>query len=132
MLTQSKSLIRLGMSHIVPIANFSAVEAGLADIDKQLEQVNQPSATRDRLTTAKQKQEQIAKDLKLPPKEGESPAVSEARRWLLQAQDRALSAEIKMLNEGLLSQAARVELLRAQREETVRSLAFVRAQVNLL
>ena len=113
-------------------ANFSAVEAGLADIDKQLEQVNQPSATRDRLTTAKQKQEQIAKDLKLPPKEGESPAVSEARRWLLQAQDRALSAEIKMLNEGLLSQAARVELLRAQREETVRSLAFVRAQVNLL
>jgi potassium efflux system protein len=114
-------------------ADLSAVEAKLADIEKQLEdQTNQPSTTLDRLTAAKQKQEQIAKDLKLPPKEGESPAVSEARRWLLQAQNRALSAEIKMLDEGLLSQSVRVELLRVQREEATRNAAFVRARVNLL
>jgi len=114
-------------------ADLSAVEAKLADIEKQLEEhINQPTAIRDRLTAAKQNQEKIAKELKLPSKEGESQALSEARRWLLQAQNRALSAEIKMLDERLLSQAARVDLLRAQREETTRSVAFVRAQVNLL
>ncbi len=130
---KSSSLTDVEQRLLKEQADLSAVEAKLTDIEKQLEeQINQPSNIRDRLTAAKQNQEQIAKDIKLPSKEGESPAVSEARRWLLQAQSRALSAEIKMLDERLLSQAVRVDLLRVQREEATRSVAYMRAQVNLL
>ena len=57
-------------------------------------------------------QDEVATQLKLPAPADEGPEKTEARRWELETRYEALSAEIKMLDQELLSQPARVDLLR--------------------
>jgi hypothetical protein len=46
-------------------------------------QADRPTAAGQRLTQAKQRQQEIAAELKLPAPEDELPALTEARRWML-------------------------------------------------
>ena len=104
-------------------ANLTAVTTKLAGIDEQLlAQTDRPALVRQRLTEAKQRQEELADELKLPPPAGELPALTEAKRWASETQSLALGAEIRMLDQELLSQPMRVELLKAQRDRTARSV----------
>ena len=114
-------------------ADLAAVEAKLAGLNKQLAaEAERPNAVRQRLTEAKQLQENIASELKLPPPAGELPKLTEARRWRLETKGLALSAEVGMLDQELLSQPMRVELLKAQRDRTAHSVESVSARARLL
>lgn len=114
-------------------ADLSEVETKLDDVDKQLdEKISRPAIVRGRLTEAKHTKDQIAEELKLPPSANESHYFTQARQWFLQTQQKALSSEIKMLDQELLSQAPRLDLLRAQRDKEMRSVSFIRSRVALL
>jgi hypothetical protein len=65
-------------------------------------------------------------DVKLPPPADEGPVTSEARRWVMETESDVLSTEIKLFDQELLSQPARVDLLKAKLDNRgLRSLSFV-------
>ena len=109
------------------------MQAKLADLEKQLAaEAERPTAVRKQLTEAKRRQDELAAELKLPAPEGEPASVVEARRWRLDTQGLALSNEIRMLDEELLSRPVRVALLEAQRDRTANSVEWLLARVKLL
>ena len=114
-------------------ADLAAVDAKRSDFEKRLEEeAGRPALIRQRLTEAKLQQEQVATQLKLPPPADEGPATSEARRWALETGFDALSTEIKMLDQELLSQPARVDLLKAKRDKAAASVQWVGTRVKSL
>jgi potassium-dependent mechanosensitive channel len=114
-------------------ANLSIREGRLAELEEALTQeAERPVAIRNRLTEAVLRQEQISAELGYQPPSNENSAMTEARRWLLEAELLALRAEIRMLNEELSSQPMRVALLEAQREQATKTTDSIRAGINQL
>ena len=99
-------------------ASLSALSEQLNELEALLESQNQRSTqVRDRLIEAKKRSTIIAKELLSPIPEGELPQLSEARRWALEQESLALDSEIHMLDQELLSQPMRMELMNAQRDK---------------
>ena len=114
-------------------ANQAAVSARVASIDQQLAaEANRPAAVRQRLLEASQVSDKLAADLQLQPSPDELPLLTEARRWSISAQAAATNAEMRMLDQELLSQGMRVDLLRAQRDSSARSLGRMEIRVAML
>jgi potassium efflux system protein len=114
-------------------ADLAAAEAKLAGLDQQLEnEATRPNAVQQRLTKARQQQEQIAAEIGLPSPPDELPALTEARQWVLATREQALQAEIGRLDAELRSQPLRVELLNARQELVAHNVRQVRARVRLL
>ena len=114
-------------------ADLAAADATRADLDKRLDhEAARPTLIRQRLTEAKERQQEIAAELKLPPASEEGPAMTEARRWVLGTRYQALSAEITMLDQELLSQPVRLDLLRVKRDQEDASVKRVGARVKRL
>ena len=99
-------------------SSLSALSAQLTELEEVLESQSQRSElARSRLTEVKTRETVIADELQLPVPESELPLISEARRWALEHEAMALSAEIGMLDQELLSQPMRIELLSARRDK---------------
>ena len=114
-------------------ADLAAVDARSADFTKWLDdEANRPAQVRQRLAEAKQQQDEVATRLKLPPPADEGPEQAEARRWELETRYEALSAEIEMLDQELLSQPARADLLRAKRDKALARIEWMAKRVKLL
>ncbi len=114
-------------------ANLAAVEAKLGQLNKQLEiQALRPTEVRQRLTAVRQLQEQLVAARQQAVPSDESPLMTEAKYWVLQARAQALSAELRMLDHELLSQPARVDLLKAQRDQAAGSAERLTARVRLI
>jgi len=114
-------------------ADLAAVDARGADFAKRLdEEATRPALIRQRLIEGKAGQEEVAAQLKLPPSAGDDPVTVEAGRWELETRYEALSAEIRMLDQELLSQPARVELMKAKRDKAAASFEWVGKRVKLL
>lgn len=111
----------------------AAAAARLASITRQLAaEINRPSAARQRIVEARRLGEELASDLRSPVPAEEDPLFTEARHWVLIAHAAALGAEIRTLEEELLSQSIRQQLLEAQREETSFLLGRVETRVRAL
>jgi potassium efflux system protein len=114
-------------------ADLAAVDARSSDFGKRLEEeAGRPALIRQRLTQAKDQQSEVAAQLKLPSPADEGPTKAEARRWVLETGYEALSAEIQMLDQELLSQPARVDLLKARRDKAAASVVWVGKRVKIL
>ncbi len=141
---KSQPEVKLPISRRAPIAeieqrllkekaNQAAVEAKLADIQQQLSrEAERSEPAGQRLTEAKKQLEEVTSRLASPALGEESPEFAKARQWLLQAQADALRSEIRMLDEELLSQPMRIDLLEAQRDKTRRSLDRINTRIRLL
>lgn len=114
-------------------ANQAAVAAKLANLEQQLAaQTNRPEEVRRRLVDARQLTDKLAADIQLPPPPDEPALLAEARRWSLLAQAAATTAEIRMLDQELLSQGARIDLLRAERDSATRSIGRIETRIAML
>jgi potassium efflux system protein len=114
-------------------ANRAAVDAKLNDLEQRLKaEASRPSQIRQRLIEARDQTGQLAKQLATPSPASESARAAEARRWVLETQAAAVSAEIKALDQELLSQPMRIQLLQAQRDRSARSLKRLDTRVELL
>ncbi|MDJ0861924.1 MAG: mechanosensitive ion channel protein MscS, partial [Gammaproteobacteria bacterium] len=132
-ITNRTSLGDLEQRLVKEKANLTALETKLADVEKSLsDEKTRPQQIRDRLTALKDEQEDIEKELKTQPPSDEAERLTNARQQALELRSRAARAEVHMLDQELLSQGVRVDLLKAQRDATSQSVANVRAGVKLL
>ena len=114
-------------------ANQAAVAANLGNFDQRLAvQANRPAIVRQRLVAASQLTDELAASLRLSSPPDELALLTEARRWSLSTQGAATTAEIRMLDQELLSQGMRIDLLRAQRDSAARSLGRIEIRVTML
>jgi potassium efflux system protein len=114
-------------------ANQAAVTAKLGALEQQLAaEVNRPQVVREGLLTASESADNLASEAKLAPSADENPLLSESRRWVISTQAAAANAEIRMLDQELLSQSMRLDLLQAQRDVAERNLGRIESRVALL
>jgi potassium efflux system protein len=126
-------LAEIDQQLLIEKANHAAVETKLAKLEEQLaSEADRPTAARKRLTAIAKRQEELATASKLPAPADELPALTEARRWVQVSEELALNAELRMLDQELLSQPLRIDLLKAQREQTSLKLERIRTRVQLL
>jgi len=107
----------------------AALNEAIASLEGQSQRAQQ---VRERLQQARNRQTEIAQLIKLPEAGEQSAEIAEARLWSLQLEKLALSAEIEMLNQELLSQPMRVELYGAQRDKAGLALDRQQARVDQL
>lgn len=101
----------------------AAVEAKRDAIENELVTARErPAAIRKRLTEANRGLADIDAEAKSTRPGGDPSALATARQALLDAQAAALNAEIRMLDEEMLSQPAGLDLLQAQRDELAQQI----------
>ncbi len=114
-------------------ANQAAVAAKLKELDEQLAyEADRPNAVRQAISEANQRKEALASELKVPAPEDEAALLTEARSWQLQSEDLVLTTRLQKLDQELLSQPMRIELLKAQREKAALSLDRIDVRIQLL
>ena len=114
-------------------ADLAAVEARLSDLKKRHEiHTNRPTAARQRLIDATRQQDAVIAERKAASPEGELAALTQARYWALETRAIAISAEIKMLDQELLSHQMRMQLLEVKIDTAQHNVAFVETRVRLL
>ena len=114
-------------------ADLAAVNARRADFTARLALLEgRPAAISQRLSEANQQLEKVAAELQTPAKDDTSPALIEARRWVTETRYLALSTEIKLLDQELLSRSLRMDLLKANRDKEQASAAWIDARVKAL
>lgn len=113
-------------------ADLAAVEAKLAEIKERIKlQEVRPAAARERLIVAQQDLEATIDERKLISGANES-AETQARLWVLQAQALALSNEIKMLDQELLSSKSRAEFQQLRLKEAEFNVSYVSTRTRML
>jgi potassium efflux system protein len=114
-------------------ADLAAVDARRADFGTRLsDEVSRPVLVRKRLAAGQQKIEEIAVALQAQPAVEQNAALAEAQRWALETRKAALSSEIHMLNQELISQSVRVKLLKARQEQAALKVDRIGARVKRL
>jgi len=114
-------------------ANRTAVQAKLSGTEEQLtKESGRPAAARDRISKAAQRRDQVNAELQLAPPASETADLTEARRWVLASEDAMLAAEIRMLDQELLSQPVRIELLKAKLDKDTLSLERIDARIQVM
>jgi len=112
-----KPLPELEQQLLTEKADLAGLSATLAETESRLDrQVNRGQQARARLNEARKRQLEITNELQAPIPDNQPQRITEARRWSLQLENRALAAETEMLDQELLSQPMRTELLGAQRD----------------
>lgn len=116
---QFKPLPELEQQLLGEKTNLSALSGRLSDLETVLESQTQRSTqAREHLVRAKTREANIDDELRIPVPQGQLPLLSEALRWALELELLALGAEVRMLDQELLSQPMRIELLGALRDKT--------------
>lgn len=119
-------------------ADLAAVRARHDDMKGRLAaEERRPEVIRQRLVEANAAREAVSAALRSDaPAAGASGRhglkLAEARRWELETRYRALSTEIKMLDQELLSRAVRLDLLEAKRDKDAASIDWIAARVAAL
>jgi potassium efflux system protein len=109
-------------------ADTAAVATKLSEIERELEaSATRPVEAREAIGEAKRELEALEAEIALPPPEGESATLSDARRWASTARRQALRSQILMFDQDLLSLGARVELLEAARDKAAPDLKHLKA-----
>jgi len=118
-------------------ADLAAVQARHDDLQDRLAfQEGRPAAVRQRLAEADEERAAAFAAYKAAfgdnPDAASGTTLAEALRWELESRYRALSTEITMLDQELLSRDARLRLLEAKRDKEAASIAWIRPRVEAL
>lgn len=114
-------------------ADQTSLAAKLAEWETRLDtQTQRTQQARDRLKEARKRQLEITSELQTPAPDTQPPRIVEARRSALQLEARALAAETEMLDQEMLSQPMRVELIGLQRDRAMIEFNRQQAYVKLL
>jgi hypothetical protein len=100
------------------LANLSAIEAKFAIAEEDIENETQrPRQARERITAARLLMNEASRAAAAPSTAGQGPFLVEAARWSAETRIESLRSEIAMLDQELLTNGGRVELLQLQRDE---------------
>ena len=128
-----QSLPELQQQLLSEKADLTRLRTDLEELQAMLTtQQQRPQLVRERLNNAKRKQVEVSAALLSPHTQTDSPRLDEARRWAFELEAKTLSAEIKKLNEELLSQPTRIELLSAKLDLAALKMTRQTTYSNLL
>jgi potassium efflux system protein len=114
-------------------ADAAAVEAKLTEMEKALEnRAQRPTAARQRIIEDKKELDDLEAQMALPSSDNQSPLVTQAQRWARESHQRELRSEVHMLDQELLSQTVRTDLLEARRDKAAADLKTLRAEERKL
>jgi len=114
-------------------ADLTAVNARRSDFESLLDILQQqPAAFIQRLAEAIKQRDEVSAQLQTPVAEDAGSELGQARRWTLETSYLALSTEIKMLDQALLSRSLRMELLEAKRDRERASIDRIVEHVSVL
>jgi len=114
-------------------ADLSAVEAKLSDINNQLMiQNTRPTIARERLIELKRRVDATITPSKTSLLEGNVAFMTEAKEWVQETQTFALSSEIKMLDQELLSHQGRMKVLKLKQDVAESKVRNVTTRVGLM
>ena len=112
-------------------ADLSAVEARLSDFNNRLvTQSTRPNSAKERLIELKSSLDAIT----IPQKSSED-AVSvmiQAENWVQETKSIALSSEIKMLDQELLSYQIRINILKAKRDVEESKVKYITTRIDIM
>ena len=119
-------------------ATLTATESNLAELETQIEtQETRPEQVRRRISEVRGSRDALDQQVHTEPPPSEPKILTDARLLATMLRRDALGAEINRLEQELLSHAARMEVLYAQRDLTQRAvterrqrIALIQAQVN--
>ena len=128
-----KDLSELEQQLLSEKADLAGLASTLGGLEAALvTQAQRPEQVRERLNELKKSQLQVQESLESLASQGQSSRLAEAQRWALEHELRTLNAEHEMLNQELLSQPMRVELLGTQRDMATLELSRESSFVALL
>jgi potassium efflux system protein len=114
-------------------SDLTGLRTRLAEVEATLANKAQRSQlARERLNQVRIIRPKIVDALQAPAPVGQPSRLTEARRWALELEASALGAEIEMLDQELLSQPMRIELLSVQRDKALLELKRQQDYVGLL
>jgi potassium efflux system protein len=114
-------------------ADLAMVRAQRRDADNRLAELSVlPPLIRQRLPLARKQQEELLTQLRSQAPDDKDPEVSQARKWELESRFQRLNAEIRRLDQELLSQPARLELLELERDKAHAAEDLSAKQVKML
>jgi len=114
-------------------ADLSTAETQLDQLDAALEtESGRPALARERIDAARVQTAEAEAQLGGAALANENPLVTDARRAWVEVRTAALGAEIGVLEQELLSQSARLDLLNARRDAAVLSVLHAGLRVDYL
>jgi len=114
-------------------ADLSAVEAKLSDLNNRLETQNtRPAIARERLIELKSRVDATVPTTSPSSLEGDAGLMTTAEEWVQETQTFALSSEIKMLDQELLSHKDRMNVLKLKRDVAESKVRNVTTRVRLM
>ena len=114
-------------------ANQAAIKAKLSELEEQLaNEADRPGEIHKRLDEIKQGNDQANSGKGKDASSDEPAALREARKWVQTAKSNAQTSEVNMLDQELLSQPARIALLKAQIDKTEHAEKRTSTRVQLL
>ena len=113
--------------------DLAAARTQRSDANNQVRELSaRPGLIGQRLPLVRKQQEELATQLGLPPQEGEDPATTEAREWVLESRLQALNAEIRRLDQELLSLPVRLHLQELERDKALANKEWLGKRVEIL
>jgi len=114
-------------------AALNEAEVTLVNVRKQYtNEVARPGEVRERLTAARTERDVAMADSRASAPIGQAAEVTEARRWQRQSRAARLTAEMRKLEQELLTHEPRLELLAAQQELAELQVETTRTRARLL
>ena len=114
-------------------ADLAGVTSTLTGLEAALDaQAQRPQQVRDGLNEGQKEQARIQESLESLASAGQTSRLIEAERWALEHELATLNVEMEMLNQELLSQPMRVELLGVQRDQASLELSRESSFIALL
>ena len=132
-ISEATPLADLEQALATKLAEVAAAEARLAELEAQEStQAERPARARERINQLRSGMDAISAVIDSAPPPGELAIVTDARKLAAELKIDARTAELNRLDQEIVSNSVRLELTRAQRDTTARSLANLRREVEVL
>jgi potassium efflux system protein len=132
-INERTALADLEQALATKLAEVAAAEARLAELESQEStQAERPAKARARINEIRGGMDSISAVIEAAPPPGELAIVTDARKLAAELKLDARTAELNRLDQEIVSNSVRLELTRAQRDTTERTLAGLRREVEVL
>ena len=130
---KNESLSELDLVLITEKANHTAVRAKLDDFkNKHDQEADRPRDVGRDLIDVQHRQQELEAEYDMISASKEDATKKESRIWLILSEYQALRSKIKMLDEELLSQPMRLDLIQAKIDETTFNLSLIKNNIGIL
>jgi len=132
-ITDATPLSELEQELATKSAEIASAETRLADLETQIAtQADRPTKARERINALRGGMDELAATIDAPPPPGEPAMLTDARKLAAELKLAARTAELNKLDQEIVSNNARLELARVQRDIADRTLTNLGRELDVL